>query len=244
MAAGRGVRDMTRGTTLQLPLELGVRTALGREDFLVAPNNEAAVAWIDRWPDWPRSGPTPALVLTGPLGCGKTHLAHAWRSRSDARLLAAADIKGAAPDLLQGAENCIVEDADKAADETALLHLFNHVGEQGGALLLNARTPPARWRIGLADLASRLRAAPVAAIEAPGDGMIEAVLVKLFGDRQIRVGPEVVAYLTPRIERSFAGAQQVVALLDRAAMAAGRGVTIPLAREVLDRIADEADSES
>ena len=41
---------------IQLPLDLGHRPALGREDFLVAPSNQGAVAWIDRWPDWPGPG--------------------------------------------------------------------------------------------------------------------------------------------------------------------------------------------
>jgi len=37
----------------QLILDLPVRPALGREDFFVAESNATAVAWIDRWPDWP-----------------------------------------------------------------------------------------------------------------------------------------------------------------------------------------------
>ncbi len=221
---------------MQLPLALDVRPALGREDFLVAPSNHAAVVWIDRWPDWPQSGPTPALVLCGPAGSGKTHLAHVWRSCSDAVILAGSDIGAAAPDLLDGKLNCVVENADKPADETALLHLFNCVGEQGGGMLLTAATPPSRWPVTLADLASRLRAAPVAAIEAPDDALIEAVLVKQFGDRQLRIGPEIVAYLVPRIERSFEGIQKTVAALDSAAMAAGRPVTVPLAGEVLGHL--------
>ncbi len=220
----------------QLPLALDVRPALGREDFLVAPSNHAAVAWIDRWPDWPRSGPTPAMVLCGPAGAGKTHLAHVWRTRSDAVMLTGPDIGAAAPELLDGKLNCVVEDADRPAEETALLHLFNHVGEQGGGLLLTAATSPVRWPTALADLASRLRAAPLAAIEAPDDALIEAVLVKQFGDRQLRVGPEVVSYLVPRIERSFAGVRHIVAALDSAALAAGRPVTVPLAGEVLARL--------
>ena len=103
-------------------------------------------------------------------------------------------------------------------------------------MLLTAATPPSRWPVTLADLASRLRAAPVAAIEAPDDALIEAVLVKQFGDRQLRIGPEIVAYLVPRIERSFEGIQKTVAALDSAAMAAGRPVTVPLAGEVLGHL--------
>jgi chromosomal replication initiation ATPase DnaA len=65
----------------QLPLDLGFRPALSRTDFLIAPCNAAAVAWLDRWPSWP----SPALALWGPQRSGKTHLMEVWRARSGAR---------------------------------------------------------------------------------------------------------------------------------------------------------------
>ena len=216
--------------TAQLTLDLGSRTALGREDFLVAPNNAEAVAWIDRWPDWPG----PALALSGPPGCGKSHLAQVWRTRADAALLAAGAVAGDPVSIVGAATNCIIEDADEVGDEAAFLHLYNQLAACGGSLLLCARRPPSRWKSALPDLASRLRAAPVAVIGAPDDALIQAVLVKLFADRQLAVAPEVVAYLMGRIERSFDGARRVVAALDGAALAAHRRITVPLARQVLD----------
>ncbi len=51
-----------------------------REDFVVADGNREALAWIDRWPDWP----APALALNGPTGCGKTHLGRIWAAQSRA----------------------------------------------------------------------------------------------------------------------------------------------------------------
>ena len=71
--------------TEQLVLDLGHRSAHGVEDYLVAPCNQDAVAWLDRWPDWPG----PALALHGPAACGKTHLPHIWINRSGAQLLSA-----------------------------------------------------------------------------------------------------------------------------------------------------------
>jgi DnaA regulatory inactivator Hda len=213
----------------QLPLDLAHRPALGRDDFLVAPANEEAVAWLDRWPEWP----APALVLTGPAGSGKTHLARVFAARSGALVLASERLGAARPpELLGAARAAIVENAD-AAPEEALLHLYNVLAERGGHLLLPAREPPARWGIALADLRSRLLAAPVATLQPPDDALLAAVLVKLFADRQLTVGAEVLAYLVPRLERSFDAAARIVAALDRAALAAHRPVTVPLAREVL-----------
>ncbi len=222
--------------TAQLPLELPLRPALGREDFLVAPCNEVAVAWIDRWPDWPG----PALALYGPPGCGKTHLCQVWRAASgaveiDGSLLARAE----PPELLGAARTCVLDDAEgllgaEGANAERLLHLFNSVVERGGQLLLAARAAPARWPCGLADLGSRLAAATAVRLEAPDDALMEALLVKLFADRQLVVGEELVRYLLARMERSFAAARALVAALDRAALAEGRAVTVPLARRVLE----------
>jgi chromosomal replication initiation ATPase DnaA len=213
----------------QLPLDLAHRPALGRDDFLVAPANEEAVAWLDRWPHWP----APALVLTGPAGSGKTHLAQVFAKRTGAAVLAPRSLVVARlPELLGSAPAAIVEDAASAHD-AALLHLYNLLAERGGHLLLPAREPPARWGIALADLRSRLLAAPVAELQPPDDTLLAAILVKLFADRQLGVGAEVLAYLVPRLERSFDAAARIVAALDRAALAAHRPVTVPLAREVL-----------
>jgi chromosomal replication initiation ATPase DnaA len=217
----------------QMLLDLGHRAALGREDFLVAPSNGDAVAWIDLWPNWP----APALVIYGPEACGKTHLAEVWRARSGARRLTPPDIAGReAPTITGGALTLVIEHADRCTDERALLHLFNYVAGQGGTLLLTATTPPAQWRTVLADLRSRLTALPAVAVGAPDDALIQAVMVKQFADRQIRVSPEVIAYLVPRLERSLATVRAVVAALDTAALAERRAVTVPLARQVLERV--------
>ena len=213
----------------QLPLELGHRPALGRADFLLAPCNAEAVAWLDRWPQWP----APALALYGPAGSGKSHLGHVFAARSGARVLdPAAIVTEQLPDLLGAAPAAIVDDAAAAASEP-LLHLYNLLVERRCHLLVIAREPPARWAIALADLRSRLLAAPAVAVAEPDDALIGALLVKLFADRQLTVGEELVQYLVLRLERSFAAAAAAVAALDRAALAAQRPVTVPLARRVL-----------
>jgi DnaA regulatory inactivator Hda len=213
----------------QLPLDLGHRPALGRADFLVAPSNAEAVAWLDRWPQWP----APALALYGAAGSGKTHLAHVFAARAGATFIdAAALTTKRVPALLGEAQAAIVDDARSAAARP-LLHLYNLVAERRGHLLIAAREPPARWAIRLADLRSRLLAALAVELSPPDDALIGALLVKLFADRQLAVGEGVVTYLTLRLDRSFDAAQHAVAALDRAALAEQRRVTVPLARRVL-----------
>jgi chromosomal replication initiation ATPase DnaA len=215
----------------QLPLDLGHRASFSGENFLIAPSNQAAVAWLDRWPDWPG----PGLAVHGPAGCGKTHLAHVFQVGAAARLLVPADLPLApAPQLLAGARAAVLDGGPPLA-ERALLHLLNHLAEIGGHLLIVAPEPPARWPVELPDLASRLAALPAVRIDPPDDRLIEALLIKLFADRQLAVSPEVVTYLRARIERSFEALRRVVELLDRESLARRRALTLPLAREIVER---------
>ncbi|MFQ5784380.1 MAG: DNA replication protein [Alphaproteobacteria bacterium] len=226
----------------QLALGFGHREALDAEDFLVAPSNREAVLWLDRWPDWP----APALAIHGPPGCGKTHLTHVWQARSGARGLTLRSLAGVAPHALLGDGACAAIDGadDGPLDERALLHLYNVVAERGGHLLLTAHTPPARWPIGLADLRSRLGAAPAVTVRAPDDALIGALMVKQFADRQLRVAGEVIDFLLPRMERSFDAARRLVAALDDAALAGRRNITVPLARRVLEELESDRKGET
>lgn len=217
----------------QLVLGLSHRPALGRDDFLVASSNAEAVAWLDRWPDWPAT----ALALYGPAGSGKSHLAQVWRRRS-----AAAEAAGQGPidPPALAASGAVVLDLGELpspAAERPVLHLYNLLAERRGHLLLVGREPPARWPIELPDLRSRLTTAPAVALLPPDDELRAAVMVKLFADRQIRVEAEVVSYLLQRLDRSFAAIGAAVASLDEAAFAERRPITVPLARAVLARLA-------
>tara|TARA_B100000965_G_scaffold311450_1_gene271024 strand:+ start:108 stop:767 length:660 start_codon:yes stop_codon:yes gene_type:complete len=213
----------------QLPILFEHRPALQRDDYLVTSANAAAVDWIDRWPDWPG----PLLCVWGPEDCGKSHLAQVFLAKSGGRLLVAPEAEAA-----DRPGPFVIEDLDRPGadwDEEALFHMFNGLKSAGGHVLLTARTPPARWNIGLADLASRLKGSPVAEITAPDDALLAALLVKHFSDRQMKVDAEVVAYLVPRMDRTFRAAADLAAAIDTEALALKRGVTVPLARAVLER---------
>lgn len=210
----------------QLALSLDHAEKLSREDFLPGPPNEAALAMIDRWPDWPAR----ALVIIGPEGSGKSHLAAIWAQDSGARVLSARALQTAIlPEALAtGAlvlENC----GEGGLDERALFHLLNLVREQDAFLLMTARAAPSLWGMALPDLVSRLRAVPVISVAMPDDVLLRAVMVKLFADRQLAVDESLVSYLLSRIGRSFAAVQTAVRTLDREALQRKRPVNRALA---------------
>jgi chromosomal replication initiation ATPase DnaA len=214
----------------QLALDLPLTPRYGREDFLVSPSNERAYALIERWPDWPDQ----ILLLTGPQGSGKSHLAAIWAERAGARITdAAALTQTEVPRALVTGALVIEDLAPERADEQAFFHLFNLAREEDAYVLVTAAQRSDLDGFRLPDLASRLRALPVIALTPPGDALLAAVLVKLFADRQLAVDEETVTFLLSRMERSLAAARDMVGRLDRAALSRGRRITRALASELL-----------
>lgn len=196
-------------TGLEQPaLPLAYAPRLGEADFFVSEANRDAVEWLARPPLWPM----PRCLLLGPAASGKTHLAGLFAARSG---------------------GLVIDDADVLEDGEPLFHAWN-AASATRPLLLTARRLPRHWVHRLPDLASRLAATPQVQLADPDDALVEAVLAKRFADRGLKVGPEVLAWLALRIERSFAAAADVVARLDAMALAERRDITVPLARELLE----------
>jgi chromosomal replication initiation ATPase DnaA len=214
----------------QLAFVLPHEESLTRDNFLEGPANAAALALVEAWPEWPSR----TMLLAGPEGSGKSHLAAIWAEMSGARIasahgLAAANVPAA---LATGA--LVVEDLRQGDfDERALFHLLNLAREDAAFVLITAREAPTAIEIELKDLRSRLRALPVVSLQPPDDQLFRALIVKLCADRQLTVDETVVGYLATRIERSYAAARDTVALLDREALRLGRPITRALAADIL-----------
>jgi chromosomal replication initiation ATPase DnaA len=211
----------------QLALALDHAESHAREDFVSGPCNEAALALIDSWPDWPSN----AIALVGPEGSGKSHLASIWVAAAGARVISGRALSQ--NDLFSSlATGALVIEEAVAADERALFHLINLAREQDAFLLFTARTAPTVWTVAIPDLASRLRAIPAVTLQPPDDALLRAVIVKLAVDRQLELGESTVNYLSIRIERSFAAARAAVIALDDEALRRGRPPNRALAAEL------------
>jgi len=222
----------------QLPLDLSHSEGRTRDHLVVSEANAAAVALIDRWPDWP----SPLVVLAGPAGSGKSHHGAIWREMSGAITVDRRDIETSVAAAEAGA-SFFVDDADGGGlDETGLFHAANAVRAAGSHLLVTARRFPSAWGVALPDLASRLKAAATVEIREPDDLLLAGVIAKLFADRQVEVEPHVVQFLVRRIERSLATAIRVVEKLDRAALEQQTRITRGLASEIVSAM-DEGQAE-
>ena len=218
----------------QIPLDLTHRPAYGREDFLVGQANSDAIALLDQWPQWP----APMLVIQGAPASGKSHLAAVWKDRTGAALIDPDDLQSkTAEEVAQTGTHIVLDGLDlwlgDREAETRLFHLYNLFKEENRTLLATMRMAPTEIAFALPDLASRFRAAPLVSIQPPDDDLLASILIKLFHDRQLQVSTETIAYILPRMERSFGAAREIVTAADQLALSVKSAITIPLMRRVL-----------
>lgn len=221
----------------QLTFDLALDPALGRDDFLVTPANALALAVLDAPATWPQG----RMLLTGPEGSGKTHLAAIWACDMGAASVPARALRLDTVDqLAREGGALVIEDADRAAGhpgcEQALFHLWNLSAERNFLLLLTAKHAPGRWGVQLPDLVSRMGAVAMTRIEPPDEALLAAVLVKLLADRQLGAPPGLIEWLVPRMDRDLGLARRLIAALDARSMAERRGLTRPLVTELLESL--------
>jgi len=216
--------------TQQLVMPFAPATSYAAEDFVRGESNQNACHLLDCWPDWPYS----IMLIHGPHGCGKTHLAHVFAGRARAGFIDPARIGTATADqLLVGNHAWVIDNVHQVAQEAALAQLINHARARGDYMLMLSDTPAAQLPFALPDLRSRMAMLPAVALGAPDDALLMGLLAKAFADRQIRIAPDVLSFAVARLERSYAAAQQFAAQMDQLSLARARAVTLPLVREAL-----------
>lgn len=227
---------MSLDQSSQLPLDLSHSVSHLREDLIESEANRTAVAMVDSWPNWPGN----VVVLAGPVGSGKTHIASTWSEMSDALTLRANEFASQQDDLIKKVgegNNVLLEDlVEGFQEEQGLFHLINSVKSAGSYCLITSRYWPKEWNIKLPDLRSRLMAAQLVELSEPDDNLLRQVMVKLFADRQISVEAHVIDYCVLRMERSLESAARLVSLIDAKALAERKTITRKIAALALDEL--------
>ncbi len=225
----------------QFPFAFEPAKQYQRQDFIVFDCNRNALKAIELWPNWPFF----ALLVFGPHGCGKTHLAHIFAEHVQFVLqkpipisfLQARDIKTNKVSYIHEKNPClVVENLNAQVDEEAIFHLFNIYQNEGGHILFTSHYPFARINFKLPDLKSRLDLVPRVAISQPDDQMLTVLIVKLFSDRQIMISPDVLNYIVQNMERSFDYALKLVERADELSLSLKRAITVPLVKSVMEEL--------
>src|SRR5579883_3442212 len=207
---------------IQLLLDYPIPVHYDPDDFLVDAPNAQSFSLIEQWPAWPDS----FVLLMGPPGSGKTHLATLWARLSGAPSVSASAVTSVELPRLLEEPALIVDPCDVGLkDERAFFHLLNGLRAQNKYALFLAQTPPTQWGLRVPDLLSRFRLMVQTAIYPPNDTLLSAVLLKLFCDRQIVVEEHIIKAIIGRTERSFLGVQRFVAALDARSLREGKRIT-------------------
>lgn len=231
---------MSRKLSPQLPFAFEAKRSYARADFVPGAANEEALALIEAWPAWPGR----VCAVWGSQGSGKTHLAEIWRSLAQASALPVRELSvEMVADLVPG-QAYVIDDADAVEGGAALFHLLNFINQSNGWLLMTGVEPPQRWWTQVPDLHSRLTAVPGVALQAPDEALIARVLLKLFGDRQLKLPEALIDYLVPRLRRSFAEAERIVVLIDTLSLQQKRNVSVDIGSRALRLLEAERDGGS
>lgn len=223
----------------QLLLNLTVKPNYSEADFVESPCNWEAAQWIKRWPDWPMK----MIAIYGEPGCGKTHLAHIWHEKANARFLTSTDILNLTPiEATKNEQAFILDDADalfqkegsESVNEDRIFHFYNLVKEKGADLLICSHRPPTQWNVKLPDLRSRLTTILSISVNSPDEDALRAVLFKLCSELGMSLSPEVADYILRRVERSFENVRTFVNILNQNTLSTHRQLTLGLVREILN----------
>ena len=233
----------------QLALNLRLRDAARFDTYVAGPNRQA-VSHLQQLAR--AAAKEPVVWLWGPPGCGKTHLLHAVCAEAqpngatpgylDCRLAVAAG-----PDILAGWEMSdlmCLDDLEQVLGqrdwEQALFRLFQGLIEARGRLVVAAARSPLMLDFGLPDLASRCAAGPVYQLLALGDEDRLAALQRRAAGRGLELPVDTGQWLLRRVPRDLASLFALLDTLDVASLAAGRRLTIPFVRDVLEGSADSS----
>lgn len=238
----------------QLVLELATPPAPSFDNFFAA-RNAHVLAALQRTAELAsRANEGDRFIyLWGPRGSGKSHLLRALvNAVNDGKNGEAAPASGASFEAArhvaagQGIEPgrgnacTAVDDVDRLdmVGQLALFDLYNHVRTGRGMLVTTGDRPPVDLPL-REDLRTRLGAGIVMRLEPLNDEEKAAAISEHARTLGIALAPELIEYILTHVARDMGTQRAVIDTLDRLSLERKRAPTLPLLREVLQRVAQQ-----
>ena len=225
----------------QLTLPVGLEDHARFESFYTGPNAEV----VDLLEQMSRGQGEPVCWIWGGQGSGRSHLLQACvarcqqiRGRPIYLPLSDASLEAAILQDISSMDLICLDDVDHTAGtgpwERALFQLYEGVRSSGSRLVMTASGPPADVGFQLADLASRMNAAPVYRLRSMADEDRIQALILRAKLRGLELPTETARFLMARVSRDQVSLFQLLDRLDTASLASGRRLTIPFVRQTLE----------
>jgi len=191
------------------------------EEFIVTNANNLSFQKICEWPDsWSHVAYPHFLLLIGPKQSGKTHLAHIWAQKSEARFLS---------QVSSISSNIVVEDIEEL-NEKDLLSIFNMCNEAKRYCLLTSSKFPHNFK--LKDLVSRLKSIDVSYINTPDKETIKVILSKEFASKSLQIEQKMVSLIADLIPLNFHSAYKAVNILNAESLNTNKPITATLIKKL------------
>ena len=230
---------MEKNIIKQLALPLSFRIVKNHSNFILNKVNKVALSLIDEFNDiknFKKKFNFPVLILYGPSGSGKSHLAHIYQEITDAKFIK--KFNNINLNEAKSGKSFIFDDFDKTEtlNENLFIHFFNEILLNLGSLLIITSKPPNEINFNLNDLESRIRSCISSKIEMPDDEFLFSILVKELSDKKIFLNDKLCLYIIKRIKRNYKSISLFAEKLDIMSLEKKKKITLKQIKEVLNII--------
>ena len=201
------------------------------EDYFVSKSNYFAFEILQKWPKWEKN----ILNIYGENFSGKTHLSKIFLGKNDGLMIYEKDINDEIFKKLKLYENIVLDGFNYETNEKLLYSIFNLVDSENKFLIINSINPINEMDFQLKDLVSRAKNCLFAKIENPDDELMNAIILKNFSDRQIKIDNKLIDYIAKRIDRSYSKISQFIYKIDELSLKKKKPIDFKIIKEILNK---------
>ena len=201
------------------------------EDYFVSKSNYFAFEILQKWPKWEKN----ILNIYGENFSGKTHLSKIFLNKNNGLMIYEKDINDEIFKKLKLYENIILDGFNYKTNEKLLYSIFNLIDSENKFLIINSINPINEMDFQLKDLVSRAKNCLFAKIENPDDELMNAIILKNFSDRQIKIDNKLIDYIAKRIDRSYSKISQFIYKIDELSLKKKKPIDFKIIKEILNK---------